>query len=164
METAPNNTMPIPAYEHSGVSIFHNARTYRQSWLRRWPVLLIIGVGVGGYIQLGQPAAGGLMLVTSLLYAWHMAQECFVTQVELTADDITVRYYKQFHCHKATLPIADTRVTDPREPTYMLELFGIHSFYLTCGPARFLLSTTDGFKPTQLQQLYDELIGDEHST
>ncbi|WP_155833017.1 hypothetical protein [Hymenobacter swuensis] len=144
--------------------MFRNARTYRQSWLRRWPVLLIVGVGVGGYIQLGQPVAGGLMLVTLLLYAWRMARECFVTQVKLTADDITVHYYKRFHRQKATLPIADTHVTDPREPTYMLELFGIHHLYLTCGTARFLLSTTDGFTPAQLHQLYDELVGDEHST
>jgi len=47
---------------------------------------------------------------------------------------------------------------------YLLELFGIHRLYLQCSPARFLLSTTDGFTPAQLQQLYDELVGDEHST
>lgn len=156
--------MPIPAYGLSGVFVFRNERTYRQSWLRRWPVLLIVGVVIGGYIKLGQPVAGGLTLVAFLLYAWRMAQECFVTQVELAADDITVRYYKQFRRQKATLFIADIRVTDPREPTYMLELFGIHRLYLTGTTIRFLLSTADGFTPTQLQQLYSELVGDEVST
>ena len=79
---------------YSTAASFRNARTYRQSWLRRWPVVLIVGVIVGGYIKLGQLVAGGLMLITLLLYVWRMTQQCFVTQVELTAEDITVRYYK----------------------------------------------------------------------
>ena len=126
--------------------------------------MLIVGVVVGGYIKLGQPVAGGLTLVTLLLYAWRMAQQCFVTQVKLIDDTITLHYHQQFRRQKTTLPIADTRVTNPREPTYMLELFGIHHLYMTCVTAHFLLSTADGFTPTQLQQLYDELVGDEAST